>query len=191
MSPITTQNNWSLRKEIFDYLVGQIENGKLKPGSLINVRQLTEELNVSQSALTDIVRFYTREAGVRSMEREIAKICRKVVKDAVLKPARNKVTSVTSRNLEKYLGVKRFRYGVAEENDQVGQVNGLAWTEVGGELLTIEAAVMPGKGKLSHTGQLGDVMQESIQAAMTTSTIFWLNSGSSPVCPCRGCSLLS
>ena len=126
-----------------------------------------DELNISQSALTDIVRFYTREAGVRSMEREIAKICRKVVKDAVLKSSKGKVTSVTSRNIEKYLGVKRFRYGVAEENDQVGQVNGLAWTEVGGELLTIEAAVMPGKGKLSHTGQLGDVMQESIQAAMT------------------------
>ncbi len=134
----------------------QMENNGLKEG----------ELQVSDSALRDIVRLYTREAGVRSLEREIAKICRKVVKNAVLKP-KDKATSVTSRNLEKYLGVHRFRYGEAEENDQVGLVNGLAWTEVGGELLTIESAVMPGKGKLSFTGQLGDVMQESIQAAMT------------------------
>ena len=134
----------------------QMENNGLKEG----------ELQVSDSALRYIVRLYTREAGVRSLEREIAKICRKVVKNAVLKP-KDKATSVTSRNLEKYLGVHRFRYGEAEENDQVGLVNGLAWTEVGGELLTIESAVMPGKGKLSFTGQLGDVMQESIQAAMT------------------------
>ena len=134
----------------------QMENNGLKDG----------ELQVSDSALRDIVRLYTREAGVRSLEREIAKICRKVVKNAVLKP-KDKATSVTSRNLEKYLGVHRFRYGEAEENDQVGLVNGLAWTEVGGELLTIESAVMPGKGKLSLTGKLGDIMQESIQAAMT------------------------
>ena len=134
----------------------QMENNGLKDA----------ELQVSDSALRDIVRLYTREAGVRSLEREIAKICRKVVKSAVLKPT-DKVTSVTARNLDKYLGVYRFRYGEAEEDDQVGLVNGLAWTEVGGELLTIESAVMPGKGKLSFTGQLGDVMQESIQAAMT------------------------
>jgi ATP-dependent Lon protease len=125
-----------------------------------------EELQVNESALRDIVRLYTREAGVRNLQRELAKICRKVVKQMVLKPG-SKATTVTSKNLEKYLGVKRFRYGVAEEHNQVGQVNGLAWTEVGGELLTIESAVMPGKGKLSYTGQLGDVMQESIQAAMT------------------------
>lgn len=125
-----------------------------------------DELQINDAALRDIIRLYTREAGVRGLEREIAKICRKVVKQMVLDPA-SKATSVTSRNLEKFLGVKRFRYGVAEEKDQVGQVNGLAWTEAGGELLTIEAAVMPGKGKLSITGQLGDVMQESIQAAMT------------------------
>lgn len=124
------------------------------------------ELQVSESALRDIVRLYTREAGVRNMQREIAKICRKVVKQMVLNPD-SKPVSVTSKNIEKFLGVKRFRYGVAEEHNQVGQVNGLAWTEVGGELLTIESAVMPGKGKLSYTGQLGDVMQESIQAAMT------------------------
>ena len=124
------------------------------------------ELQVNESALRDIVRLYTREAGVRSLQRELAKICRKVVKQMVLKPE-SKAVSVTSKNIEKYLGVKRFRYGVAEKHNQVGQVNGLAWTEVGGEILTIESAVMPGKGKLSHTGQLGDVMQESIQAAMT------------------------
>jgi ATP-dependent Lon protease len=125
------------------------------------------ELQVSDSALRDIVRYYTREAGVRSIEREVAKICRKVVKDVVLNKKTSTVTKVTPKNLQKYLGVRRFRYGVAEENDQIGQVNGLAWTEVGGELLTIETAVMQGKGKLSYTGQLGDVMQESIQAAMT------------------------
>ena len=125
-----------------------------------------KELQVNDAALRDIVRLYTREAGVRNLQRELAKICRKVVKQMVLDP-KSKATSVTSRNLEKYLGVKRFRYGMAEEHNQIGQVNGLAWTEVGGELLTIESAVMPGKGKLSYTGQLGDVMQESIQAAMT------------------------
>ena len=125
-----------------------------------------KELQVNDAALRDIVRLYTREAGVRNLQRELAKICRKVVKQMVLEP-KSKATSVTARNLEKYLGVKRFRYGIAEKHNQVGQVNGLAWTEVGGEILTIESAVMPGKGKLSHTGQLGDVMQESIQAAMT------------------------
>ena len=143
-----------------------IARNYLLPKQMENNGLREAELQVSDSALRDIVRLYTREAGVRSLEREIAKICRKVVKNAVLKP-KDKATSVTSRNLEKYLGVHRFRYGEAEENDQVGLVNGLAWTEVGGELLTIESAVMPGKGKLSFTGQLGDVMQESIQAAMT------------------------
>jgi len=143
-----------------------IARNYLLPKQMENNGLKENELQVSNSAMHDIVRLYTREAGVRSLEREIAKICRKVVKNAVLKPT-EKATSVTSRNLDKYLGVHRFRYGEAEENDQVGLVNGLAWTEVGGELLTIESAVMPGKGKLSFTGQLGDVMQESIQAAMT------------------------
>ena len=139
------------------YLVPkQMRNNGLKP----------EELTISESTLTDIVRHYTREAGVRNLEREISKICRKVVKNLLLKP-RDKQVHVTSRNLDDYLGVQRFRYGRAEERDQVGQVTGLAWTEVGGELLTIEATVVPGKGKLIHTGQLGGVMQESIQAAMT------------------------
>ncbi|MGB5397084.1 MAG: endopeptidase La, partial [Gammaproteobacteria bacterium] len=144
----------------------EIAKNYLMPKQIENNGLKADELSVNDSALRDIVRFYTREAGVRSMEREIAKICRKVVKQMVVKTNADTV-HVTARNLEKFLGVKRFRYGVAEDNDQVGQVNGLAWTEVGGELLTIESAVMPGKGKLSHTGQLGDVMQESIQAAMT------------------------
>ena len=125
-----------------------------------------KEIKINESVIRDIVRYYTREAGVRNLEREIAKICRKVVKEILLKP-RASAVSVTSKGLEKYLGVKRFRYGEADEFDQVGQVTGLAWTEVGGELLRIEAALVPGKGRLSQTGQLGDVMKESIQAAMT------------------------
>jgi ATP-dependent Lon protease len=125
-----------------------------------------DELVVSENAIRDIIRYYTREAGVRNLEREISKTCRKVVKELVLKEHDQKIT-VTPRNIDKYLGVKRFRYGRAEERDQVGQVTGLAWTEVGGELLTIESAIVPGKGKLIHTGQLGEVMQESIQAATT------------------------
>jgi ATP-dependent Lon protease len=144
----------------------EIARKYLLPKQLENNGLKDSELQVSDSALRDIVRYYTREAGVRSLEREIAKICRKVVKQAVL-ASQEKAANVTARNLDRYLGVRRFRYGEAEENDQVGQVSGLAWTEVGGELLTIESAVMPGKGKLSITGQLGDVMQESIQAAMT------------------------
>jgi ATP-dependent Lon protease len=125
-----------------------------------------EELRLSDPAIIEIIRHYTREAGVRNLEREISKICRKAVKELLLDKDRRQVT-VGPKSIPKFLGVKRFRYGRAEDNDQVGQVTGLAWTEVGGELLTIEAAVMPGKGKLTHTGQLGEVMQESIQAAMT------------------------
>ncbi|NEX20039.1 endopeptidase La [Thiorhodococcus mannitoliphagus] len=124
------------------------------------------ELNIRESALRDIIRHYTREAGVRNLEREISKICRKVVKEVLLKK-RDTTTTVTSKSLEKYLGVQRYRYGRADEFDQIGQVTGLAWTEVGGELLRIESALVPGKGKFTFTGQLGDVMQESIQAAMT------------------------
>jgi len=123
------------------------------------------EINITDGAIHDIIRYYTREAGVRNVEREISKICRKVVKGILLKKSKKVV--VTSRNLGKFLGVKRFRYGLAEERDQIGQVTGLAWTEVGGDLLTIESAVVAGKGKLTITGQLGDVMQESVQAAMT------------------------
>jgi ATP-dependent Lon protease len=104
---------------------------------------------------------------VRSLEREIAKICRKAVKQMLLNKKEDKHVSVTPKSLDKFLGVRRFRYGKAEDMNRIGQVTGLAWTEVGGELLSIEAAVVPGKGKLQHTGQLGEVMQESIQAAMT------------------------
>ena len=139
------------------------------------------ELKVSDEVLLDIVRHYTREAGVRNLERELAKIARKSVKQllqdkspaaakkGVKKDSKkdSKSVSVTLKNVDKYLGVKRFRYGRAEEQNRIGQVTGLAWTEVGGELLSIEAAIVPGKGKLQHTGQLGEVMQESIQAAMT------------------------
>ena len=124
------------------------------------------ELEVSDPAILDIIRHYTRESGVRNVERETAKICRKAVKRLLLDPALKQI-SVTPDNLNDFLGVRRFRYGKAEEANRVGQVTGLAWTEVGGELLTIEAAVVPGKGKLLFTGQLGEVMQESIQAAMT------------------------
>ena len=124
------------------------------------------EFAIADSAIRDIIRYYTRESGVRNLEREIAKICRKVVKSLLLKP-RDKQVHVVPKGLQKYLGVQRYRYGRAEEKDQVGQVTGLAWTEVGGELLTIEATVVPGKGKHIHTGQLGDVMRESIQAATT------------------------
>ncbi len=125
-----------------------------------------DELMITEAAVRDIIRHYTRESGVRNLEREISKICRKVVKALLLKPREGRIT-VAPRSMEKYLGVRRFRYGKAEEHDQVGQVTGLAWTEVGGELLTIEAAVVPGKGKHTYTGQLGEVMTESIQAAMT------------------------
>ena len=124
------------------------------------------ELAIAESALRDIVRYYTREAGVRSLEREVSKICRKAVKALLLKKQSTKM-QVTSRNLEKYLGVRRFSFGIAEKNNQVGQVTGLAWTEVGGELLTIEAVSLPGRGKMTTTGKLGEVMQESIQAALS------------------------
>jgi len=130
-----------------------------------------EELAITDEALLGIIRHYTREAGVRSLQREIAKVCRKVVKELLLKGHSKKGSAerveVKLEDLEEYLGVHRFRYGLAEEKDQVGQVTGLAWTEVGGELLSIETAVVPGKGKHVITGQLGDVMKESIQAAMS------------------------
>lgn len=124
------------------------------------------ELILDDSAIIGIVRYYTREAGVRALEREISKICRKVVKEILLDKKLKNIT-VTIDNLKDYLGVRRFDFGKAEDENQVGQVTGLAYTEVGGELLTIEATSMPGKGKLNYTGSLGDVMKESIQAAMT------------------------
>ncbi len=160
------------RMEIIQ-LSGYTEDEKLNIAMRYLLRKQTNnhglkesELSVSDSALRDIARYYTREAGVRAMEREISKICRKAVKAMLLKKEKNKVV-VTSRNLDKFLGVKRYTYGVAEEKNQVGQVTGLAWTEVGGELLTIEAVVLPGKGKTISTGKLGEVMQESIQAALS------------------------
>jgi ATP-dependent Lon protease len=125
------------------------------------------ELKVGDEVLLEVIRQYTREAGVRSLEREIAKICRKAVREILTAKGKTKTVTVTPKTLEKYLGVPRFRHGKAEEENRIGQVTGLAWTEVGGYLLTIEAATVPGKGKLQHTGQLGEVMQESIQAAMT------------------------
>ena len=135
----------------------QIKNNGLKSG----------ELQSTPESIRDVVRYYTREAGVRGLEREVAKICRKVVKGLVTRTETAKHVNLEAPDLEKYLGVQRFRYGRAEEKDQIGQVAGLAWTEVGGELLRIEAELAPGKGRLVHTGKLGDVMKESIQAALT------------------------
>ncbi len=134
----------------------QVKNNGVKEG----------ELEVQEQAVRDIVRYYTREAGVRSLERELSKICRKVIKGIQLKKMTPKVT-VTPDNLNDFLGVRKFNYGRAEQQNQVGQVVGLAWTEVGGDLLTIEAAIMPGKGVITRTGSLGDVMKESVEAART------------------------
>jgi len=125
-----------------------------------------DEINITESAIREIIRHYTREAGVRGLERDIASVCRKAVKD-ILTHKRQKKLIVNKNNIEKYLGVTKYSFGLAEEHDMVGQVTGLAWTSVGGELLTIEASMMPGKGKTVHTGKLGEVMQESILAAMT------------------------
>ena len=124
------------------------------------------EIVIEDSAIIGIIRYYTREAGVRNLEREISKLCRKAVKNILLEKD-TKIVTINQDNLEEFLGVQRFDYGKAEDGDRIGQVTGLAWTEVGGDLLTIECAAVPGKGKLSYTGSLGDVMQESIQAAMT------------------------
>ncbi|ACT50704.1 MULTISPECIES: endopeptidase La [Methylovorus] len=129
------------------------------------------EISVPEAVIRDVVRYYTREAGVRSLDREISKICRKVVKELLTAKSRKLKTPrkivVSTKNLDKYLGVQRYDYGVAAKENQVGQVTGLAWTEVGGELLTIESVLLPGKGKVTTTGKLGEVMQESIQAAMS------------------------
>jgi len=120
------------------------------------------EIEIDPSAVTDIIRYYTREAGVRGLEREIAKICRKVTKQLVTDGELKKVV-VNADNLNDYLGVRKFNFGLAEEENRIGQVTGLAWTSVGGELLSIESVIVPGKGKQTYTGKLGDVMQESIQ----------------------------
>ena len=124
-----------------------------------------EEWTLSEDAIRDLVRYYTREAGVRSLEREIANVARKAVKEIVTKKVKR--IAITRKNLEKYAGVRRFRFGETEDEDMVGVVTGLAWTEVGGEILTIESVMLPGKGTVKHTGKLGDVMQESVSAALS------------------------
>ena len=138
----------------------------LLPKQMKNNGVKRTELTVTDAAVVDIVRYYTREAGVRALEREISKICRKVVKMLLIKKRTGKVI-VNAKNLDKYLGVRRYSFGMAEKENQVGQVTGLAWTEVGGELLTIECATVPGKGNIIRTGSLGDVMKESVEAART------------------------
>ncbi len=175
---VATSNSMNIPPALLDRmevirLAGYTEDEKLSiaqryllPKQQKNNGVRESEMDLTEEAIRAIIRYYTREAGVRSLEREISKICRKVVKEILLKPKSGKVT-VAPKSLEKYLGVPRFRYGRADERDQIGQVTGLAWTEVGGELLRIESALVPGKGKFTYTGQLGDVMQESIQAAMT------------------------
>ncbi len=140
-----------------NHLIGkQMERNGLK----------AKELEITDSAVIGMIRYYTREAGVRSLEREVSKVCRKAVKDILLTKSKDKVV-VNQDNLKDYLGVQRFDYGKADKDNQIGQVTGLAWTQVGGDLLTIETTAVPGKGKMTSTGSLGDVMQESIQAAMT------------------------
>jgi ATP-dependent Lon protease len=138
----------------------------LVPKQIRNNGLKKEEISIGKSVLYDIVRYYTREAGVRNLEREISKICRKVARELLLDPAKEKIT-VNRRNLEKFLGVKQYRFGKADEMNRVGQVTGLAWTEVGGDLLTIEVVTIEGKGKQIYTGKLGNVMQESIQTAVS------------------------
>lgn len=173
---VATSNSYNIPAALLDRmevirLSGYTEDEKtniaqryLLPKQIKNNGLKDEEISVAESAIRDIIRYYTREAGVRSLEREISKICRKVVKLLLLKKQDRKV-AVSGKNLDKFLGVRRFDYGVAEKENQVGQVVGLAWTEVGGDLLTIEAVAMPGKGGVIRTGTLGDVMKESIEAA--------------------------
>ncbi len=175
---VATSNSYNIPPALLDRmevirLSGYTEDEKtsiaqryLLPKQIKNNGLKEEEITVAESALRDIIRYYTREAGVRSLEREVSKICRKVVKMLLLKKTEKKVI-VNSKNLDKFLGVRRYDFGVAEKENQVGQVVGLAWTEVGGDLLTIEAVTMPGKGGIIRTGTLGDVMKESIEAART------------------------
>ena len=144
----------------------QIAKRHLVAKAMSNNGIKSSEIDFKDSAILDIIRYYTREAGVRSLSRTISTICRKVVKEVVLKKRKSRAI-INAKSLSKYLGVKKFRYGLAEEHNQVGEVTGLAWTSVGGDLLTIEATAYKGKGKLNYTGQLGDVMKESIQAAMS------------------------
>ena len=175
---VTTANSLNIPAPLLDRmevirLAGYTEDEKVNiakkyliPKQLERNGLKEEEIVIRDSVIRDIIRYYTREAGVRNLDREIANICRKVVKQVLLKPTEKAVT-ITPKKLEDLLGVKKFRYGKAEEENRIGQVTGLAWTEVGGELLTVEAAIVDGKGKITRTGKLGDVMQESIEAAMT------------------------
>ncbi|TDK65489.1 endopeptidase La [Sapientia aquatica] len=175
---VATSNSYNIPAALLDRmevirLSGYTEDEKssiaqryLLPKQIKNNGLKEEEISLSETAIRDIIRYYTREAGVRSLDREISKICRKVVKLLLLKKQDKKVT-ITSKNLDKYLGVRRYDFGMAVKENQVGQVVGLAWTEVGGDLLTIEAVSMPGKGNVIRTGTLGDVMKESIEAART------------------------
>jgi ATP-dependent Lon protease len=175
---VATSNSMNIPSALLDRmevirLSGYTEDEKvhialqyLLPKQITNNGVKETELDITEDALRDIVRYYTREAGVRSLEREISKICRKVIKSLLLKQATPTVV-VNAANLNDFLGVRKFTYGRAEQVNQVGQVVGLAWTEVGGDLLTIEAALMPGKGVITRTGSLGDVMKESVEAART------------------------
>ncbi len=175
---VATSNSYNIPPALLDRmevirLSGYTEDEKtniaqryLLPKQIKNNGLKEEEISVAESAIRDIIRYYTREAGVRSLEREVSKICRKVVKMLLLKKQDKKI-NVTSKNIDKFLGVRRFDFGMAEKDNQIGQVVGLAWTEVGGDLLTIEAITMPGKGGIIRTGTLGDVMKESIEAART------------------------
>ena len=175
---VTTANSLNIPAPLLDRmevirLSGYTEDEKVNIAkNYLIEKQMTQnglkndEIAIRDSVIRDIIRHYTREAGVRNLDREIANICRKIVKRILLKPSEKKVT-VTSKKLESLLGVKHYRYGMMEEENRIGQVTGLAWTEVGGELLTIETAIVDGKGKITRTGKLGDVMQESIEAAMT------------------------
>jgi len=175
---VATSNSMNIPSALLDRmevirLSGYTEDEKtniamkyLLPKQMTNNGVKDSELNVSEEAVRDVVRYYTREAGVRSLERELGKICRKVVKALLLKQMQPQV-QVNADNLNDFLGVRKYTYGRAEQKNQVGQVVGLAWTEVGGDLLTIEAALMPGKGVITRTGSLGDVMKESVEAART------------------------
>ena len=175
---VATSNSMNIPSALLDRmevirLAGYTEDEKtnialkyLLPKQMTNNGVKDSELVVTEDAVRDVVRYYTREAGVRSLERELSKICRKVVKGLLLKKLSGQIT-VSADNLDEYLGVRKYSYGRAEAQNQVGQVVGLAWTEVGGDLLTIEAAMMPGKGVITRTGSLGDVMKESVEAART------------------------
>ncbi len=174
---VTTANSLDMPRPLLDRmeiirLSGYTEDEKIEIAKRHLIPKIFEEnavkeseLKISESAIRDIIRYYTREAGVRNLEREIATIARKAVKEILLSKGKTKQIEVTDKNLDKYLGVKRFSFGEAEEKDHIGVTTGLAWTEVGGDILFIEAVDMPGKGKITQTGKLGDVMKESIETA--------------------------